>query len=34
MDGGRVAEYGPPQILESPKTSRLREFLSLAEIVA
>jgi polar amino acid transport system ATP-binding protein len=34
MDGGRVVEQGMPSILDNPKTERLREFLSLAEIVA
>lgn len=34
MDNGKIVESGTPAILESPKTERLREFLSLAKIAA
>lgn len=34
MDEGKIAEQGIPDILSHPKTDRLREFLSLAKIVA
>lgn len=34
MDGGRVAEQGRPDILDNPKSERLREFLSLAKLAA
>lgn len=34
MDEGKIAEQGPPDILSNPKTDRLRDFLSLAKIVA
>jgi len=33
MDGGKVVEYGGPEILTNPQTERLDEFLSLAKEV-
>ncbi len=34
MSDGKVTEQGPPDILQAPKTERLRQFLSLAQIAA
>jgi len=34
MDGGKVAEAGPPDILSAPESPRLKEFLSIAELAA
>ena len=34
MDDGKIVEQGPSTILESPKTDRLKQFLSLAKIAA
>lgn len=34
MDGGTVAEKGEPSILSSPKTERLKKFLSMTELVS
>lgn len=34
MDGGIIEEKGGPEILANPKSERLRQFLSLAEIAA
>jgi len=34
MSDEKVTEQGSPKILDAPKTERLREFLSLAEIAA
>lgn len=34
MDGGSVAESGPPAILDNPQTERFKEFLSMAELAA
>lgn len=34
MSDGKVTEQGSPKILDTPKTERLREFLSLAELAA
>lgn len=34
MDGGRIVESGPPSMLDKPKSPRLKEFLSIAEMVS
>ena len=34
LESGKVAEQGGPEILSNPKTQRLRQFLSLAELAA
>jgi len=34
MDGGTIAESGGPDILSNPKSDRLKQFLSMVEIVA
>lgn len=34
MDRGKVAESGGPEILRTPQTARLKEFLSMAKVAA
>lgn len=34
LDSGKVAEQGSPEILTKPKTERLKQFLSMAELAA
>lgn len=34
MDGGTIAEQGPPALLKNPQTERLKQFLSMVEMVA